>query len=205
MAVSFVIATSLASRSAVQLALYLPALPFMVDFFLNERYYAELMYLSGLYSVQLLLLTLSVTPLRRCFHRLPAGAQKMLLPTMRWLIRFRRQFGIATFAYALIHAGIYIQYNVPLADILTEALDMELLVGWISLGILLILAMTSNDGSVNRLGSWWPRLHMVVHPVSLLVFIHWFLFEFFGYTIYVLAGILLLMQVVRVSISEKRT
>ena len=198
------IARSLASRSAVQLALYLPTLPFMVEFFLNERYYAELMHLSGLYSVQLLLLTLSVTPLRRCFARLPAGAQKVLLPTMRWLIRFRRQFGIATFVYAMIHTGVYMQYNAPLADILAEALDMELLVGWISLGVMLMLAMTSNDGAVNRLVSWWPRLHMAVHPASLLVFVHWFLFEFFGYTIYVLAGALLLMQLVRISIAEKR-
>ena len=38
----------------------------------------------------------------------------------------------------------------------------------------------------------------------MLVFIHWFLFDFFGYTIYILAGILVVMQAVRVSLGAKQ-
>ena len=125
MCIVTVIAGAVASRGAVQLALYLPALPFLVEFLLNEHYYAELMYLSGLYCVQLLCLTLCVTPLRLVFTRLAPATQAFLLPVLRWLVRFRRQFGIATFSYGLIHTGIYIQYNTSLADILAEAVRVK--------------------------------------------------------------------------------
>ena len=205
MSIVTVIARFLASRGAVWLALYLPAVPFLEEFLVNEHYYAELMYLSGLYCVQLLCLTLCVTPLRLVFTRLAPATQAFLLPVLRWLVRFRRQFGIATFSYGLIHTGIYIQYNTSLADILAEALNFELLVGWISIGVMAILAITSNDGSVKRLGGRWQRLHSAVHPVSVLVFVHWFLFDFFGYTIYMLAGILIIMQAIRVSLGLRRT
>ena len=205
MSIVTVIARFLASRGAVWLALYLPAVPFLEEFLVNEHYYAELMYLSGLYCIQLLLLTLCVTPLRRIFPRLGSGPQAFLLPVLRWLLRFRRQLGIATFVYALIHTAIYIQYNTSLVDILAEALDFKLMVGWISIGVMAILAITSNDGSVKRLGGRWQRLHSAVHPVSVLVFVHWFLFDLLGYTIYMLAGILIIMQAIRVSLGLRRT
>src|SRR5690606_7818552 len=49
---------------------------------------------TGWWAIVLLALTLAVTPLRR-------------LTGWHWLVRYRRQLGLATFVYASLHLGVY--------------------------------------------------------------------------------------------------
>jgi sulfoxide reductase heme-binding subunit YedZ len=74
---------------------------------------------------------------------------------------------------------IYLRRNFDLADVLWHMEDPKIATGWIALLVLLLLAITSNDKSVNTLGSRWKKLHRWVYFSTVLIFLHWALFGFF--------------------------
>ena len=120
---------------------------------------------TGDWAVRFLLLTLAVTPLRRLF-----GWGRVL--------QVRRMLGLAAFAYAAVHLGLYIaQEHGNLAKVASEiVLRFYLTLGFIALLGLIALAITSTDGAIRRLGALrWNRLHLLVHPVTVLALIHFFL------------------------------
>ena len=125
--------------------------------------------LSGKISVWLLLLTLTVTPARRIF-----GARNWI----RGLIKMRRAFGVASFAYAVIHLWLYLQKTASLSKVAKDALPPDLLTGWVAMIIFLVLAITSNNKSVRKLGRQWQNLHRMVYIASMLVIAHWVLTAF---------------------------
>jgi sulfoxide reductase heme-binding subunit YedZ len=99
---------------------------------------------------------MAITPLRLLFRQ-----GNWLV----WLLRRRRDLGVATFAYACAHTAVYLFRKGELNLILAEAMEPWLLVGWIALGILLALAATSNDASVRLLRRAWKRLHRLVYSI----------------------------------------
>jgi sulfoxide reductase heme-binding subunit YedZ len=136
----------------------------------SERlFYGELIHASGDWSVWALMLALAVTPLRRWFPRQGWTA---------WLIARRRYFGVAAFAYALLHATVYVIRQGNLPKILAEALDAGILCGWLAFAIFLPLALTSTNGAVRRLGRAWKVLHRFVYAAAVLTFAHWILVAF---------------------------
>ena len=136
----------------------------------SERvFYGELIHASGDWSVWALMLALAVTPLRRWFPRQSWTA---------WLVPRRRYFGVAAFAYALLHAAVYVIRQGDLPKILAEALDAGILTGWLAFAIFVPLALTSNNGSVRRLGPAWKLLHRFVYAAAVLTFAHWILVAF---------------------------
>ena len=84
-----------------------------------------------------------------------------------------------------------------------EGLEPELATGWLAFAIFVVLAATSNDASVQTLGRTWKRLHRVVYAATILTFAHWFLAAYDATVGYVLAGLLLLLQVPRVITRSK--
>ncbi|MCH2487242.1 MAG: ferric reductase-like transmembrane domain-containing protein, partial [Erythrobacter sp.] len=124
---------------------------------------------SGDWTAWLLLATLAVTPLRLAFRK---------RPWTLWLLKRRRDLGVASFAYAAIHTAIYLVNKADLGAILKEAAGFDLLTGWLALILFLPLAITSNDRSVRAMKRGWKRLHMLVHPAAVLVFVHWALTAF---------------------------
>ena len=92
------------SRYLLWVILFLPSLPLLKDFIWRERYYAEMMYESGVLSVQLLVLTLAITPISQLLKWLGQGQGIGL-----WFIQRRRYFGVASFVYALIHTALYVR------------------------------------------------------------------------------------------------
>ncbi len=119
---------------------------------------------AGLTALNLLLLTLAVTPVR----------QLLQLPQ---LLRLRRMLGLFTFAYALLHFLIYAVLDLELdprhigADL---AKRPYLTLGFLALLLLVPLAVTSTDRAMRRLGRRWSRLHQLVYAVAVLGVWHFY-------------------------------
>ncbi|MEM9278203.1 MAG: ferric reductase-like transmembrane domain-containing protein [Pseudomonadota bacterium] len=165
----------LGRRYLVWLALALPAWPYIEEYFSPGRYYPEMLHNLGVFSIQMLVLTLSVTPLSLILRNWQPA-----IPFALWLIRNRRYFGVASFAYALIHTLLYlktISFDWYLAFL--EALDWPFATGWIALFVMAILALTSNNWSVKRLGSFWKPLQRLSYVTAITGLAHWLLLDFF--------------------------
>jgi sulfoxide reductase heme-binding subunit YedZ len=120
---------------------------------------------AGLWMVRFLLITLAITPARKLFRWAP-------------LILVRRMLGVAAFAYGLLHLGLYVvDQNWDLIRVVSEIwLRIYLTIGFVALFGLMLLAITSTDGWVRRLGGKrWQALHRIVYPVSVLALIHFFM------------------------------
>ena len=119
---------------------------------------------SGTWSAWLLMATLAVTPIRLAFSR-------------HWitklLVRYRRDLGVASFAYVAGHTTLYLDKKASLSAVLAEITTDYLLVGWIAFGLMLPLAVTSNDWSMRMLRRSWKQIHRLVYPAAILTFLHW--------------------------------
>ncbi len=135
----------------------------------GRTFYGEMVHASGDWAVWCLMATLAVSPLRRLFPRQAWTA---------WLLPRRRYLGVAAFAYALLHAAVYVLRLGDLPRILSEALEAGLLTGWLAFALFVPLALTSNNTSVRRLGRAWKRLHRLVYAAAVLTFAHWILTAF---------------------------
>ena len=121
---------------------------------------------SGLWAAWLLMLTLAVTPLRLLFGR---------RGWTTWLLRRRRDFGVASFAYGTGHTVIYLADKAALPTILAEASRSELLAGWLALALFVPLAVTSNDKAVRALKRSWKRLHRLVYFAAIAGVMHYWM------------------------------
>ena len=150
----------------------------------GRTFYGEMIHASGDWAIWFLMGALAVSPLRGLFPHQAWTA---------WLLERRRYLGVAAFAYALLHAAVYVLRLGELPRILAEALEAGLLTGWLAFAIFVPLAVTSNDASVRRLGRAWKRLHRAVYAAAVLSFAHWILVAFDATSAYahlaVLAGI----------------
>lgn len=136
---------------------------------LSDLYYGETIHLSGELSARLLILTMAITPLRLWFP----GSR-----WTSWLGHRRRYFGVASFAYALLHTVIYLDRKRSLELILKEGADFSMWTGWIALSIFALLFVTSNDRAVRYLKQGWKKLHRWVYLAAVLTFLHWIFVAF---------------------------
>ncbi len=121
-------------------------------------------HLTGEWTLYILLAALAVTPLRR------------LLGWGR-LIGLRRMVGVAGYAYAAGHLGLYVLHeNGNLAKVASEILSrIYLTIGFAAVLGLLALAATSFDRAIRRMGPWWRRLHKLAYPLTALGILHFFM------------------------------
>jgi sulfoxide reductase heme-binding subunit YedZ len=153
-------------KLAVFIALFAPALWIAVAFatgWLGSRPLNEAIHQLGLWTIRLIFLALLVTPLRH------------ILQWSRLLV-VRRMIGVAAFAYAIGHLGLYATDQAfDLAKIATEiALRIYLTIGFAAVLGLAVLAATSTDAMIRRLGARrWQRLHRLVYPIALLAVVHY--------------------------------
>ncbi|MEX0319605.1 MAG: protein-methionine-sulfoxide reductase heme-binding subunit MsrQ [Ruegeria sp.] len=115
----------------------------------------------GELALQLLILGLAVTPLRRF-----AGLN---------LMKFRRAIGVLTFSYVALHLLVWLVLDVQIlsqiwADILKRP---YITIGMTGFALLLPLAVTSNNWSVRKLGPRWRSLHKLVYPAAVLGGLHY--------------------------------
>lgn len=150
---------------------------------------------SGDWSAWLLMLTLAVTPVRLLFRRSGWSA---------WLVRRRRDLGLASFAYAAGHTVIYLADKASLAAVLADLRSPDMLVGWLALVLFIPLAATSSDMAVRALGRSWKRLHRLVYPAAVLTFLHWVLAAFDPTTAYIHIAILAAIELVRIVLQRRQ-
>ncbi len=121
-----------------------------------------LLHYLGEWSLILVLLAFSVSPLRRRLG-------------WAWLGQHRRVVGLFAFAYVCLHvlvyAGLYAQFQ------LTEVLDDFVHRPYITAGIgafiaLSLMALTSTRGWRWRLKENWQRLHRLIYVASFLALVH---------------------------------
>jgi len=122
---------------------------------------------TGTWTLDFLIITLSVTPFRR-------------VTGWQWLIRLRRMFGLYAFFYAAIHVVAYFWLDqlFDLAAIWRDVVKRPLIAaGLLSFVLMIPLAATSTDRMVRRLGGKrWQQLHRAVYLVAVAGVIHfWWL------------------------------
>jgi methionine sulfoxide reductase heme-binding subunit len=120
--------------------------------------------LMGDWTIRFLVITLALTPLQRVLNY-----PKIAL--------IRRMLGVTAFAYALAHFLLYIvNVKYDLVFVATEiALRIYLTIGFAALLGLSLLAATSFDASVRRLGRKWKLLHQSVYGIAVLGLLHYFI------------------------------
>ena len=157
------------SHAAFRLLLALPWLGMLIQF-ARLHSWNLIIDQSGTWSVRLLILTLAVSPARIVMKQLDMGPHWPM-----WLMKRRRELGMACFLYALLHLSLYLvrQWNIHV--VLFDMKYIEYATGWISFVTLLALAITSNDASVHWLGRWWKPLQRFVYVSAAAAFLHWYL------------------------------
>ncbi|RDC60938.1 Sulfoxide reductase heme-binding subunit YedZ [Alteripontixanthobacter maritimus] len=149
---------------------------------------------SGRWAAWLLMLTLAITPIRLLFRKRGWTG---------WLMRRRRDFGVASFAYAAGHTMIYLANKNDLAPVLEDAGLAEYWTGWLALALFVPLAATSNDMAMRALKRSWKRLHRLVYPAAILTFVHWALAAFDPMTAYLHIGALAAIECIRVWLQRR--
>jgi sulfoxide reductase heme-binding subunit YedZ len=182
------IAKALDSYALLAALLAIPWAWLAFAYLTGRTFYGEMVHASGEWAIWCLMAALAVTPLRRLFPRQAWTA---------WLLPRRRYLGVAAFAYAVLHAAVYVLRLGDLPRILAEALEAGLLTGWLAFAIFVPLALTSNDASVRKLGRAWKRLHRAVYAAAVLSFAHWILVAFDPTAAYVHLAVLAAIETMR--------
>jgi len=158
-------------------------------------YYGEFIHATGDFSARLLIFTLAVTPLRLMF---PRSSWTI------WLLKNRRYFGVAAFAYAAPHVLAYVWKLASVSRIIEEGAEPGMWTGWIAFIIFLALAITSNNYATRKLGRRWKILHRFVYLAAILTFVHWVLLAFNPVSGLVHAGVLVALETYRVVRGNKK-
>ena len=120
---------------------------------------------SGDWTLRFLCVALAITPVRVSLGLVP-------------LARLRRMLGLFVFLYAVLHflAYSWLDKGMEFSEIAVDIAKRPfILVGFVSLLLLGMLAATSWNGAVRRLGALrWQRLHRAVYLIAGLAILHFF-------------------------------
>jgi sulfoxide reductase heme-binding subunit YedZ len=118
---------------------------------------------TGRTAIIILFIALSITPLRR-------------LTGINGLVKIRRLIGLFAFFYALVHFSIFLVFDLELSfgDLVTEVVKRPwITVGFAALMILTLLAVTSPQAMLRRLGGKrWQAIHRLVYLAAILGIVH---------------------------------
>jgi sulfoxide reductase heme-binding subunit YedZ len=154
-----------ALRTTIFAAALVPAAALVYGFFTNDLTANPIDYITdttGYTALSLLLISLSVTPLRRLTGR-------------NELIRLRRMLGLLAFFYACLHFSTwfvldwFFDFESMAADIVERPF---ITIGMLTFVLLIPLAATSTAGMIRRLGKRWQQLHRLVYIAGLTAVIH---------------------------------
>jgi sulfoxide reductase heme-binding subunit YedZ len=118
---------------------------------------------TGDATIIFLLITLSVTPLRK-------------ISSWNDAVKFRRMLGLFAFFYACLHFTTYIWLD-QFFDVQSMIKDVAkrpfITVGFTSFVLLIPLAVTSTAAMVRRLGKRWQKLHRAIYVIAAAGVIHY--------------------------------
>src|ERR1700733_4612995 len=152
----------------------------------------RLLHVSGEFAIWTLGAVLSLSPLRVLFPR---------SAIINALNRHRRYIGVSACIYGLIHFSCHVLYQGDWDDLLQSFTKPFTWFGLIGLAILVVLAATSNNWSVHRLGGKrWKWLHrlayvggaVLIYHQSIAGKGHWYISRW-------LLGWLLILQAARIT------
>jgi sulfoxide reductase heme-binding subunit YedZ len=117
----------------------------------------------GIWTLRLLLASLTATPLRILFG-------------LSWPVTLRRLLGLFAFFYAGLHFGVWIVLD-HFFDWPTMAADVVkrpfMTAGMTAVLVMIPLAATSTAGMIRRLGATaWRRLHRLAYAAGILAALH---------------------------------
>ena len=149
--------------------------------------------LIGDWTIRFLVITLALTPLQR---------------VLNWpkIVLIRRMLGITASAYAMTHFILYIvNSKFDLVFVASEiVLRFYLTIGFVALIGLSLLAATSFDSAVRRLGRKWKMLHRSVYAIALLGLLHYFIQSKIDVSpATLMAGFFILLMIHRIFISQR--
>jgi sulfoxide reductase heme-binding subunit YedZ len=151
------------SKYTLWLFLAFPAIMMITGILRGITSYDGSMHMTGEFSVRFLVFSMIATPILMMFP-------KYKFP--KWLVRNRRFFGVAAFAYALLHTVFYL-YEIAFEQIMSEFFQVGIITGWIAFFIFVPMAITSNDYSVRVMKKNWKRLQRWVYLAAFMVLFHW--------------------------------
>jgi len=144
------------------------AIPVMMGMW-GEKAWKNLLIYSGFITVSLLIFSLVLSPLNRFFPK---------FSLLKFCNRFRREIGLSVFFYACLHFFFYLMRSIEKRGWVDPKYFLHPVIfpGLCAFVILLLLAVTSNDWSINKMGyQKWKRLHRLIYLGEVAVFIHIFL------------------------------
>lgn len=123
----------------------------------------DITHFTGDWTLNMLLITLAITPLRRI---------------TKWnrLIRYRRMLGLYVFFYSLLHFLTYLVFDqfFDIQEIIADIIKRPYItVGFAAFVLLIPLAITSNRKMVRKLGAYWKKLHQLVYVIAILGVLHY--------------------------------
>lgn len=119
---------------------------------------------TGIGALNLLLITLSVTPLAKILKQ-------------GYLLQVRRVLGLYAFTYALFHLLNFLSFEVQFdgALFISEVIKRPYItVGMVAFLLLTTLAITSVNKLKRKMGKSWQSLHNLSYLIVILVTIHFY-------------------------------
>ncbi|MFI1772730.1 sulfite oxidase heme-binding subunit YedZ [Thalassobellus citreus] len=153
----------LTGKYILWLLLAVPGIMVSINFLKGQLNYDMIMHITGEFAGRMLIISLIATPIKLMF---PRGR------VAKWLIRNRRFFGVAAFAYTLLHTIFYV-FEYPFNQIINEFSELSILTGWIAFFIFIPLAITSTNAAIKRMGRSWKKLQRWVYLAAVMAFAHW--------------------------------
>jgi len=152
---------------------------------------------TGTWTITFLCITLSMSPLR------------WITGWAGW-IRLRRMLGLFTFFYAFMHFTIWywLDHNLDAKAMIDDVIERPFItVGFLGFVCMSLLAISSNQMAMRWLGRKWSLLHRLIYLIAILGVLH-YLWHKAGKNdfevVYIYAGIIFLLLVIRVPVIQKR-
>lgn len=121
---------------------------------------------TGVLTLLFLLITLSVTPLRKYYG-------------WNQLIKFRRMLGLYSFFYGFLHLITYSIFDKSLSvsAIVSDVWERPFIaIGMLAFFLLIPLAVTSTNGMIKRLGGKnWQKLHRLTYVAAIAGIVHFWM------------------------------
>lgn len=152
-------------RAVIFAAAVVPAAALVYGFVTDDLTANPIDYITdttGTTALVLLLISLSITPLRR-------------LTGFNQMIRLRRMLGLFAFFYACLHLSTWLilDWFFDFASMAADLVERPFItIGMTTFLLLLPLALTSTAGMIRRLGKRWQQLHRLVYVAAVTAVIH---------------------------------
>ncbi|WP_269581453.1 sulfite oxidase heme-binding subunit YedZ [Roseibium sp. Sym1] len=123
-----------------------------------------LLHPTGEFAARFMIVAMLISPFRLLFPK--SGF-------WFWMVRRRRYFGVAAFAYAALHTVLYLVDMGSAKAVMGEFWSLGIWTGWLAFFIFIPLGLTSNDVSVRLLGRSWRPLQRTVYVAAVATLLHW--------------------------------